>query len=75
MGAEERECLDRESALIQEMNRLRSLLQKAGIEAEQSSQEITTFEKQYVRDLEEERAKTRTARATANELPIELRTH
>lgn len=68
MGAVERECLDRESALIQEMNRLRSLLKQAGIEAEQNSQDITEFEKRYVRDIEGERAKTRTARATADEL-------
>jgi two-component sensor histidine kinase len=74
MGTDEREGLDRESAaLLREVGRLRSLLQQAGIEAEQSSREISESERRYTRDIEGERAKTQTARADADELRHRLK--
>ena len=73
MDGQEGEGRDHESALVPEMNRLWSVLKQAVIEAEQNSQENAELEKQYIRDIERERAEARTARATALELSHRLK--
>lgn len=55
------------------MNRLQSLLKQAVIKAEHNSQEIQEAERRYVRDIGGERVKTRTARATPDELRHRLK--
>ena len=62
-----------EAALVREIDRLRSLLRQAGIDAEAISLEIGEIERRHARDIESARAKTQTARADADELRHRLK--
>jgi two-component system, chemotaxis family, CheB/CheR fusion protein len=73
MGNDEREHRKREADLVREINRLRSVLKQAGIDAEQSLKESLASERQHVRDVAEERARTEAARADVDEIRHRLK--
>jgi two-component sensor histidine kinase len=73
MGDGEREHQKREADLVREINRLRSVLKQAGIDAEQSLKESLASERQHVRDVAEERARTEAARADVDEIRHRLK--
>ncbi|HLK83222.1 MAG TPA: HWE histidine kinase domain-containing protein [Xanthobacteraceae bacterium] len=73
MGNEQQHRPHREADLIKEVDRLRSLLKQAGIDAEKSLRETEATERRYLSDVTEERAKTQAARADADELRHRLK--
>src|ERR1700740_1534689 len=73
MVKEQRHRQDRETDLVPEIDRLRSLLKQAGIDAEKSSRETEETERRHVHDVTEERAKTQAARADLDELRHRLK--
>jgi hypothetical protein len=73
MGNNKRNHHDREDELIREVDRLRSLLRQAGIDAEQSLRETEASERRHVRDVTEERSRTQSARADVNEIRHRLK--
>jgi septal ring factor EnvC (AmiA/AmiB activator) len=58
MGNNNRNHHDREDELAREVDRLRSLLRQAWMDAEQSLRETEASERRRVRDVTEERART-----------------
>jgi two-component sensor histidine kinase len=64
---------DREDELVREVDRLRSLLRRAGIDAEQSLREAEASERRHVRDVTEERVRTQSARADVDEIRHRLK--
>lgn len=73
MRDDKRDRPDREADLVREINRLRSVLKQAGIDAEQSLKETLASERQHVRDVAEERARTEAARADVDEIRHRLK--
>jgi two-component sensor histidine kinase len=73
MGNDKRDRQDREADLVREINRLRFLLKRAGIDAEQSLRETKASDRQHVRDVAEERARTEAARADVDEIRHRLK--
>jgi two-component sensor histidine kinase len=73
MGNDEREHQNREADLVREINRLRSVLKQAGVDAEQSLKESLASERQHVLDVAEERATTEVARADVDEIRHRLK--
>lgn len=73
MGDNRRNHHDREAELVREVDRLRSLLKQAGIDAEQSLRETEASERRRVRDVTEERARTQSARADVDEIRHRLK--
>jgi two-component sensor histidine kinase len=73
MRNNKRNHYDREDELVREVDRLRSLLRQAGIDAEQSLRETEASERRRVRDVIEERARTQSARADVNEIRHRLK--
>ncbi len=73
MRNDKRDRPDREADLVREINRLRSVLKQAGIDAEQSLKETLASERQHVRDVAEERARTEAARADVDEIRHRLK--
>jgi two-component system, chemotaxis family, CheB/CheR fusion protein len=73
MGNNRRNHHDREAELVREVDRLRSLLRQAGIDAEQSLRETEASERRRVRDVTEERARTQSARADVDEIRHRLK--
>lgn len=64
---------DREIALVTEVNRLRALLDQAGIDARHHADEIAVAEQKYARYLEVQRAEAQAARIDADEVRHRLR--
>jgi two-component sensor histidine kinase len=73
MGNDKRDRQKREADLVREVDRLRSLLKQAGIDAEQSLRETKASERQHVRDVADERARTHAARADIDEIRHRLK--
>jgi two-component system, chemotaxis family, CheB/CheR fusion protein len=73
MGNDKRDRQKRETDLVREVDRLRSLLKQAGIDAEQSLRETKASERQHVRDVADERARTHAARADVDEIRHRLK--
>jgi two-component system, chemotaxis family, CheB/CheR fusion protein len=73
MGNNRRNHHDREAELVREVDRLRSLLRQAGIDAEQSLRETEASERRRVHDVTEERARTQSARADVDEIRHRLK--
>ena len=73
MGDEQRHRQDREADLVREVDRLRSVLKQAGIDAEKSLRETEATERRHVRDVTEERTKTQAAHADVDELRHRLK--
>jgi two-component sensor histidine kinase len=73
MSNDKRDRQKRETDLVREVDRLRSLLKQAGIDAEQSLRETKASEWQHVRDVADERARTHAARADTDEIRHRLK--
>ena len=73
MGSDKRDRQNREADLVREVDRLRFLLKQAGIDAEQSLRETEASERRHVHDVTEERARTESARADADEIRHRLK--
>jgi two-component system CheB/CheR fusion protein len=73
MGNDKRDRQNREADLVREVDRLRLLLKQAGIDAEQSLRETEESERRHVYDVTEERARTESARADADEIRHRLK--
>jgi two-component system, chemotaxis family, CheB/CheR fusion protein len=73
MVKDKRDRQNREGELVREVDRLRFLLKQAGIDAEQSFRETEASERQHVREVAEERARTEVARADADEIRHRLK--
>ena len=73
MGNDKRDRQNREADLVREVDRLRLLLKQAGIDAEQSLRETEASERRHVHDVTEERARTESARADADEIRHRLK--
>jgi two-component system, chemotaxis family, CheB/CheR fusion protein len=73
MANNKRDRQSREADLVREVDRLRSLLKQAGIDAEQSLRETKASERQHVRDVADERARTHAARADIDEIRHRLK--
>jgi HWE histidine kinase len=70
MGNDKRDHENREAGLVREVDRLRSLLKQAGIDA---LRETEASEQRHVHDLTEERVRTHAARADTYEIRHRLK--
>ena len=70
MGNDKRDRQNREADLVREVDRLRFLLKQAGIDAEQSFRETKASERQHVRDVADERARTHAVASTSTKYVI-----